>query len=127
MTTQRKFTLREQRKLETLIVLSDETVRLEGGLSQTGRPAELVRIKNGKTISLRTGSEFQPQPNPDFDTSMEDGVDDLTRSMARRRKSAPTVVKNVECSECQKQFKRPCDLTWVSPLRAGPVFWLTDL
>lgn len=116
MIIQRKFILRKQQKQETLTLSSDETVRLEGGLSQTGRPAELVRIKNGKAISLSTGAEFQPQPNPAFDTSMEDGVDDLTRSMARRRKSSPTVVKNVECSECQKQFKRPCDLTWVSPI-----------
>lgn len=116
MIIQRKFFLRQQRKQETLTVFSDETVRLEGGLSQTGRPAELVRIKNGKAISLRTGAEFQSQPHPEFNTSMEDGVDDLTRSMARRRKSAQTVVKNVECSECQKQFKRPCDLTWVPPI-----------
>lgn len=116
MTIQRKYIPREYQKQETLTLFSDETVRLEGGLGQTGRPAELVRIKNGKAISLRTGEEVQPQPNPVFDTSMEDGVDDLTRSMARRRKSAPTVVKNVECSECQKQFKRPCDLTWVSPV-----------
>lgn len=116
MIIQRKFIPREQPKQETLTVFSDETVRLEGGLSQTGRPAELVRIKNGKAISLRTGAEFQSLPNSEFDTSMEDGVDDLTRSMARRRKSAPTVVKNVECSECQKQFKRPCDLTSVSPV-----------
>lgn len=111
MTIQRKYFPRKYQKQKTLTLFSDETVRLEGGLGQTGRSAELVRIKNGKAISLRTGAEFQPQPNPALDTSMEDGVDDLTRSMARRRKSAPTVVKNVECSECQKQFKRPCDLT----------------
>ena len=30
---------------------------LEGGLSQTGRPAQLVRKKDGKTIPIGTGSK----------------------------------------------------------------------
>lgn len=41
--------------------------------------------------------------------------DDIMRSMARRRKSAQTVVKEVQrCSDCDKVFKRPCDLTYVA-------------
>ena len=94
---------------------SDERLSLEGGLSQTGRPAELVRTRNGKSISLRTGNEFEPEASSSgqrFKRSMsEDSDDDIMRSMARRRK-AQAAVKDVQrCSDCEKVFKRPCDLT----------------
>lgn len=96
-------------------------VRLEGGLSQTGRPAELVRFKNGKSISLRTGAPAQSEfSGTDSRLKRSSGVeseDDIMRSMARRRKSAQTVVKDVQrCSDCDKVFKRPCDLTYATSL-----------
>lgn len=41
-----------------------------------------------------------------------DSDDDIMRSMARRRK-AQAAVKDVQrCSDCEKVFKRPCDLTY---------------
>lgn len=84
---------------------TDEQLSLHGGLGRTGRPAELVRIKDGRAISLRTGKNVEP------DTAM--GLDDdLQHSMARRRKSEQAVAKQAQrCSECDKEFKRPCDLT----------------
>ncbi|MCJ1466100.1 copper-binding transcription factor [Pseudocyphellaria aurata] len=94
----------------------DERVRLEGGLSQTGRPAELVRLKNGESISLRTGAAVQPE-SKDLDSRLKrsasvESDNDVMRSMARRRKSAQPAVKDVQrCSDCDKVFRRPCDLT----------------
>ena len=92
----------------------DERLALHGGLSQTGQPAELVRIKNGQSISLRTGSSMDP---PSTSGGAKQAVDDESdddplRSMARRRKSAQAAVKEVQqCRDCDKVFKRPCDLT----------------
>lgn len=85
-------------------------------MSQTGRPAELVRVKNGKSISLRTGEEMQLEPSSPghrFKRSMSaESEDDIMRSMARRKKSAQAAVKDVQrCGDCDKVFKRPCDLT----------------
>ena len=91
-----------------------ENVSLVGGLSQTGRPAELVRSKNGRTISLLTGEEVDQE---DYKQGTKRSIDsesseDLLRSMARRRKSAGAVAKeDQKCAECNKVFKRPCDLT----------------
>ena len=78
---------------------------------------ELVRIKNGQSISLRTGSVVEPESSRSQDPkrSVSDGSDeDVMRSMARRKKAAQATVKDVQqCSECDKVFKRPCDLTYV--------------
>ena len=97
-----------------------EKVRLEGGLSQTGRHAELVRVKDGQSISLRTGEVLQEEGSTatmhGVKRSMSEETDDendVLRSMARRRKSAQPAVKDVQkCGECDKVFKRPCDLTY---------------
>ncbi|MCJ1449835.1 copper-binding transcription factor [Mycoblastus sanguinarius] len=93
-----------------LIVISEERLSLYGGLGQTGRPAELVRTKDGQMISLRTGDVINPDASPG---SGSDGTeDDLLHSMARRKKSDQASVKQLQrCSECDKEFKRPCDLT----------------
>lgn len=100
----------------------DEQISLVGGLSQTGHPAELVRIKDGKSISLRTGevtdlekiaSDFHPSLKR---SGSEELDEDTLRSMARRRKSAQPQIKDVQkCRECEKIFKRPCDLTYAIP------------
>ena len=97
-----------------LIVLSDERLSLHGGVSNTGRPVELVRIKNGQTISLRTGEIISPIANPGGmnRTSSSDPEEDLAHSMARRKKTEAERAKQIQrCSECDKEFKRPCDLT----------------
>ena len=45
----------------------------------------------------------------------EESDEDAVRSMARRRKSMQPVVKDVhKCRACEKIFKRPCDLTYVT-------------
>ncbi|KAL9131129.1 MAG: hypothetical protein Q9175_006851 [Cornicularia normoerica] len=84
---------------------TNEELSLLGGLGHTGRPAELVRIKDGQAISLRTGEVVEPGKAVGTD-------DDLHYSMARRRKSELAAAKQAQrCSECDKEFKRPCDLT----------------
>jgi len=97
-----------------LNVTSDERLSLHGGLSHTGRPAELVRIKNGQAISLRTGEVSQPDSNSGAmkRSSSSGPEDDLLHSMARRKKTEAEKAKSIQrCSECDKEFKRPCDLT----------------
>lgn len=90
-----------------LIIYSDERLSLHGGLGQTGRPAELVRFKDGQAISLRTGEVVNPDASPSGSAD-----EDLAHSMARRKKSEQATVKQAQrCSECDKEFKRPCDLT----------------
>lgn len=92
-----------------LTVYRDETLSLHGGLSRNGRPAELVRMKDGQAISLRTGEVIDPDSSP---SGCDSADEDLLHSMARRKKSEQAAVKQAQrCSECDKEFKRPCDLT----------------
>ena len=84
-------------------------------MTHNGKPAELVRhTADGKAISLATGLEIPPQdlasssmkrPMSDLDVDH----DDVARSMARRKKGAKPEIH--ECPLCDKEFKRPCDLT----------------
>ncbi|KAL9600872.1 MAG: hypothetical protein Q9219_002914 [cf. Caloplaca sp. 3 TL-2023] len=93
---------------------SNGRLALHGGLSQTGQPAELVRTRDGVSISLRTGSVVPPVSDSENakQPAEEDSDEDPLRSMARRRKSAQATVKEAQqCQECDKVFKRPCDLT----------------
>lgn len=97
-------------------LVSDEGLNLVGGLAQTGTPAELVRTTNGKSISLRTGEEVSMDDyKPGSKRSVDEMSDeDALRSMARRKKVAGVAVKEEHrCKECDKIFKRPCDLTYV--------------
>ena len=92
-----------------LTVYRDETLSLHGGLSRNGRPAELVRMKDGQAISLRTGEVIESHSSP---SGCDSADEDLLHSMARRKKSEQATVKQSQrCSECDKEFKRPCDLT----------------
>jgi len=93
---------------------SPESVSLHGGLSHNGKQAELVRHKDGKVISLATGrvisdEEMGPPTTTKrhMDTEFDD--DETLRSMARRKKNAKPEIH--ECPQCDKEFKRPCDLT----------------
>ncbi|PGH09676.1 hypothetical protein AJ79_05642 [Helicocarpus griseus UAMH5409] len=94
---------------------SDEELTLEGGLGSTGRPAEFVRKKKDKAISLRTGEPYEekasPVPMMKRSLSMESCDDSVARSMARRKKNEPPLNINKKCDHCDKVFKRPCDLT----------------
>jgi hypothetical protein len=98
---------------------SDE-VRLYGGLNKNGRPAELVRVKkNGKAISIATGQpvDLDEDTKIQFKRSLSEEAEDdesILRSMARRKRSASaSELAPKRCREpgCDKEFKRPCDLT----------------
>lgn len=97
-----------------LIAVRVENLALKGGLSKTGKPAELVAMQDGKPISLRTGLPYAEEMSSpvkrtiSFDETMDEGVQ---RSMARRKKNAPPMDINQKCNHCDKVFKRPCDLT----------------
>lgn len=86
---------------------------LEGGLSETGRPAELVRHVDGKMISLRTGEPYDEKALPTMKRTLSNQSQDegVLRSMARRKKNAPPMDINQKCPWCPKVFKRPCDYT----------------
>lgn len=95
-----------------LTTFSDERLVLHGGISQNGRPAELARSKDGKLISLATGEPIDTDAESPIRKSFatQEEREDYELSMARRRKNAPEKVSQ-RCSECDKEFKRPCDLT----------------
>lgn len=98
-------------RIMLLSLPSDEKLSLHGGLGRTGHSAELVRIKNGQTISLRTGEVIHPDAD-EMGAKATNPDDDLLHSMARRKKTEAERAKQIQrCSECNKEFKRPCDLT----------------
>lgn len=107
---------------------SDEEIAISGGLSQNGRPAELIRTKNGKAIALSNNTiiedmeEGTSSKRPLTDADIDE--DEVFRSMARRRKSEkPGDVVHV-CRACDKEFKRPCDLTKHEKTHSRP--WKCD-
>ncbi|KIW92200.1 uncharacterized protein Z519_07184 [Cladophialophora bantiana CBS 173.52] len=89
----------------------DDEVTLEGGLGETGNEAELVRWKNGKGYSLRTGLPYAPTPGVKR-ASSEALDEDVARSMARRKKGYIPEIVEMKCSDptCDKIFTRKCDL-----------------
>ncbi|KAJ8061662.1 hypothetical protein OCU04_009463 [Sclerotinia nivalis] len=101
---------------------SDE-VKLHGGLTRNGRPAELVRInkRTGKAVSIATGKPVDMDDDDNksmrFKRSLSEEAEDeesVMRSMARRKKDASAAELAPKfCREkgCDKSFKRPCDLT----------------
>lgn len=99
-----------------------DDIKLHGGIHINGRPAELVRVKkDGKAISLATGEvveiEEEAKDGIKFKRSASEEAadeDEIMRSMARRKKNAsPEELAPKKCREpgCNKEFKRPCDLT----------------
>lgn len=89
----------------------DDEVTLEGGLGATGNEAELVRWKNGKGYSLRTGQPYEPTPGIKRQSS-EALDEDVLRSMARRKKGYIPEIVEMKCRDptCDKVFNRKCDL-----------------
>ncbi|KAI1482738.1 hypothetical protein F4774DRAFT_406439 [Daldinia eschscholtzii] len=110
-------------ELDDMDVDPTDEVKLVGGLTTNGRPAELVRVKkNGKAISMATGQpvedlEEEAKGPIRFKRSMSEQAEDeeeIMRSMARRKKNAsPEELAPKKCAHpgCNKEFKRPCDLT----------------
>lgn len=71
-------------------------------------------MRDGKPISMATGKPYEADvPGVAKRTiSLDDAVDEgVERSMARRKKDAPPMNINQKCADCDKVFKRPCDLT----------------
>ncbi|KAI1143469.1 hypothetical protein F5Y05DRAFT_421057 [Hypoxylon sp. FL0543] len=111
-------------ELDDLDVDPTDEIKLVGGLTTNGRPAELVRVKkNGKAISIATGKPVDDLDEEElkgpirFKRSMSEQAEDeeeIMRSMARRKKNAsPEELAPKKCTHpgCNKEFKRPCDLT----------------
>ncbi|KAM7190653.1 zinc finger transcription factor ace1 [Naviculisporaceae sp. PSN 640] len=109
-------------KAEDMDIDPTDEIKLHGGIHVNGRPAELVRIKkNGKAISMATGEPVEIEEEGDglvrFKRSASQELEDeeeIMRSMARRKKNAtPEELAPKKCREpgCNKEFKRPCDLT----------------
>lgn len=100
-----------------------DQIKIHGGPHINGRLSELVRVKkNGQAISLATGlpvdlCDKAPETPVNFKRSQsEEALDEeeVMRSMARRKKNAsPEELAPKRCREpgCNKEFKRPCDLT----------------
>ncbi|KAL0474211.1 hypothetical protein QR685DRAFT_1723 [Neurospora intermedia] len=100
-----------------------DQIKIYGGPHINGRLSELVRVKkNGQAISLATGlpvdlCDKAPETPVNFKRSQsEEALDEeeVMRSMARRKKNAsPEELAPKRCREpgCNKEFKRPCDLT----------------
>lgn len=102
--------------------LRSDEIKLHGGIHINGRPAELVRLKkDGKAVSLATGEVIEIEEEAKgalkFKRSASEEAadeDEIMRSMARRKKNAsPEELAPKKCREpgCNKEFKRPCDLT----------------
>lgn len=101
---------------------SSDEVRLHGGMTKNGRPAELVRVKkDGRAFSMATGKLVDLDDDEAGSIRMkrslseeEEETEDILRSMARRKKNpTPEELAPKKCREpgCTKEFKRPCDLT----------------
>jgi hypothetical protein len=98
------------------VEIRNEQVSLHGGLARNGKPAELVRTTNeGKVVSLATGEVLSETEVASSAASMKrpamsaDDEEAAIRSMARRKKNAKPEIHT--CELCDKEFKRPCDLT----------------
>ncbi|KAH6949654.1 hypothetical protein BKA56DRAFT_289195 [Ilyonectria sp. MPI-CAGE-AT-0026] len=93
-----------------------DEIKLIGGIAETGRPAELVRVtKDGNHISMATGKviDVEAPVIPSLSEQQED-EQEILNSMARRKKNPPPEeLAPKKCREpgCNKEFKRPCDLT----------------
>jgi len=102
-----------------------EEVKLYGGITKNGRPAELVRVKkDGTAVSLATGKSIKMESIEDDEkggvmmkrslSEQEDDDESVMRSMARRKRSTSAAeLAPKKCHEpgCTKEFKRSCDLT----------------
>lgn len=96
-----------------------DEIKLVGGVAENGRPAELVRVKkDGTAISMATGKPVDmgdmPAKIKRSLSEQRENDEEIMRSMARRKKNAsPEELAPKKCREpgCNKEFKRPCDLT----------------
>ena len=101
---------------------SSDEIKLHGGITINGRPAELVRVKkDGKAFSIATGERVELDEDTKASLRVKrsaseelEDQEEIMRSMARRKKNAPPeeyAPKKCGVPGCNKEFKRPCDLT----------------
>ncbi|OAA54767.1 zinc finger transcription factor ace1 [Niveomyces insectorum RCEF 264] len=101
---------------------STDEIKLHGGITVNGRPAELVRIsRDGRAVSIATGLPVELEEDPSDTIRIKrsasqerEDEEEIMRSMARRKKNAPPeeyAPKMCSVPGCTKEFKRPCDLT----------------
>lgn len=99
-------------KQHTNTIYRSERLRLHGGLSRNGHPAEIVREKDGSLISLKSKSHVHDDmPPKKRSLSGECDHDDTTRSMARRKKGEIPGLIKYPCPDCKTEFVRQCDLS----------------
>ncbi|KAL2071260.1 hypothetical protein VTL71DRAFT_12495 [Oculimacula yallundae] len=119
--------LKGERLMDVAVTDEDEKeeedvgdVRLYGGLTKNGKPAELVRIKDGKATSLATGLPIGIGEGSEdalwFRRSLSEEAEEdesILRVMSRRKTPTAAELMPKRCREpgCDKEFKRPCDLT----------------
>lgn len=95
-------------ELDDMDYSPDEKLTLRGGLSYDGQPMQLVREKGDQVIPIAESASGLTFKRP---LNLESDDDSVRRSMARRRKSdIPGNVVHI-CSDCKREFKRPCDLS----------------
>jgi len=94
----------------------EDRIELQGGMSHNGKAGFLTVTRDGKNFTSL--ADNQPVPAQEAATMaakrpMEASIDDdgARRSMARRKKGAPILTYHCQHEGCDKQFKRPCDLT----------------
>ncbi|KAG5985090.1 hypothetical protein E4U55_001593 [Claviceps digitariae] len=124
----------------------DDKIRLYGGIAENGRPAELIRVrKDGSAVSIATGKlvnlEESPAKVKRSVSEQRENDEEIRRSMARRRKNASAAeLAPKKCCHpgCNREFKRPCDLTkhekthsrpWKCPVTSCPyhiIGWPTE-
>ncbi|EPE07858.1 zinc finger transcription factor ace1 [Ophiostoma piceae UAMH 11346] len=103
-------------------LLSSDEIKLHGGITVNGRPAELVRVSaDGRAVSIATGLPVELEEDAKDAIRMKrsatqelEDEEEIMRSMARRKKNAPPeeyAPKMCSVPGCTKEFKRPCDLT----------------
>ena len=113
---------KQKKDTDVMDVDGSDVIKLHGGITVNGRPAELVRVgKDGKAFSIATGERVELDEDPKDALRIKRSAseeladeEEIMRSMARRKKNAPPEEYAPKmCKEpgCGKEFKRPCDLT----------------
>lgn len=113
-----------KKSVSNMDINSSDEIKLHGGITVNGRPAELVRVSaDGRAVSIATGLPVELEEDAkdaeairmkrSASQELED-EEEIMRSMARRKKNAPPeeyAPKMCSVPGCTKEFKRPCDLT----------------
>ncbi|KAL1305712.1 hypothetical protein AAFC00_007299 [Neodothiora populina] len=88
-------------------------LEIRGGMTQTGRPAQLGYRTEDQLISLADDQPLQEDAVAPIKRRMSEDIDDdgVPRSMARRKKGELPKTYTCPVGGCDKEFNRPCDRT----------------